>query len=258
MREFFSYDGALFSTLNKITDLVWLNLLWLICCLPLFTIGASTSALFYVTMHMAKNEGSPVTRTFFREFKRNFKQGTALWLIMALAGAVLFTDLYIIVYELRFPQPFDTVFVCINYLLLLVYVLTCIYIFPLQCKFENKVKHTIKNALILGIGHLPQSIVIGFMYFAMGFLAYLMPEIALPVITVIGFSGISLAASHMFISIFNKHIKEEDKADTEKDPDSWEIPEEEDGSAFAAAAAELEAAVTKEDDETVDRTEHLN
>lgn len=227
MREFFNYDGPFFNTLNKITDLVWLNILWIICCLPLFTIGASTTALFYVTTHMAKDEGSGVTKTFFREFKRNFKQSTGLWLIIVLIGAVLFTDLYIVIYELKFPQPFDTVFVCVNYLLLFVYILTVIYVFPLQCKFENKVKHTLKNALILGIGHLPQSIVIGFMYVAMGFLGYLMPELALPVISLIGFSGVSLIASYMFNGIFEKHItaKEGPKDETEKDPDHWEIPE---------------------------------
>ncbi len=232
MREFFNYDGPLFSTLNKITDLVWLNILWVICCLPLFTIGASTTALFYVTTHMAKGEGSGVTKTFFREFKNNFKQATALWLIIAAIGGVLFFDLYMIVYSIRLPQPLDMIFVCFNYLLLFIYVLTVIYVFPLQCKFENKVKYTLKNALILGIGHLPQSIVIGFMYVALGFLIYLFPpELVLPVASVIGFSGVSYAASIMFNSIFDKHItakKEEAGEDTtEKDPDHWEIPEEE-------------------------------
>lgn len=249
LRDFFNYDGPLFTTLNKITDLVWLNILWLICCLPLFTIGASTTALFYVTTHMVNDEGAGVTKTFFREFKRNFKQGTALWLILVLIGAVLFTDLYIIVYELKLPQPFDTVFVCFNYLLLFVYILTVIYVFPLQCKFENKVKHTLKNALILGIGHLPQSIVIGFMYVAMGFLGYLMPEISLPVISLIGMSGVSLAASYMFNSIFKKHITAKEGAEEteEKDPDAWEIPEDMLYETEEVNDVSKEAAVTEEE-----------
>lgn len=227
MSNFFSYDGALFSTLNKITDLVWLNILWFICCLPIFTAGASTTALFYVTLHMAQNEGSGVTKTFFQQFKRNFKQGTAIWLLALLVGFVLCADLYIIVWMMNLPSAIHTAFVCVNFLLLLVFILTLLYVFPLQSMFENKIKHTIKNALILSIGHLPQSIVIGFMYFAMFFLAYMLPELVLPIITVIGFSGISFAASFMFLGIFKKHMRAEDVEKPEKDPDQWEIPEDE-------------------------------
>lgn len=227
LSNFFSYDGALFSTLNKITDLVWLNILWFICCLPIFTAGASTSALFYVTLHMARNEGSGVTKTFFQQFKRNFKQGTAIWLLALLVGGVLCTDLYIIVWMMDLPSLIHTSFVCVNFLLLLVFALTLLYVFPLQSMFENKIKHTIKNALILSIGHLPQSVVIGFMYFAIFFLAYLLPELVLPIITVIGFSGVSFAASFMFLRIFKKHMRAEDVEKPEKDPDQWEIPEDE-------------------------------
>lgn len=227
MSNFFNYDGPLFSALNKITDLIWLNILWVICSLPIFTIGASTTALFYVTMHRAKGEESPITRTFFREFKRNFRQSTAIWLIFVVVGAVLCTDLYIIVSMMKLPSGLHTAFVCVNFLLLLYYVMTLLYVFPLQCTFENKIKHTIKNAMILSIGHLPQSIVIGFFYFAMFFLLYLMPEIMSPIVTFIGFSGVSYGVSFMFWGIFKKHMKKEDTEIKEKDPDAWEIPESE-------------------------------
>lgn len=250
MSNLLNYDGPVFSTLNKITDLIWLNILWIICCLPIFTIGASTTALFYVTLHMARNEGSGVTRTFFREFKRNFRQSTGIWLIFFLVGAILASDLYIIIWMMDLPSTIHTIFVCVNFLLLLYYILTLLYVFPLQCTFENKIKHTIKNAMILSIGHLPQSIVIGFMYFAMFFLLYLMPELMTPIVTFIGFSGISLAASYMFLGIFKKHMKPEDVAKRERDPDAWEIPEEDSDNSEegAAAQAALKEANSSEND----------
>lgn len=225
MSNFFNYDGPVFSTLNKITDLIWLNILWLICCIPIFTIGASTTSLFYITLHMAKQEEGTITRTFFREFKRNFKQSTAIWLIFLVIGFVLCSDLYIIVNMMKLPSFIHTAFVCLNFVLLLYYVLTLLYVFPLQCSFENKIKHTIKNAMILSVGHLPQSIVIGFAYFALFFLLYLMPELMTPILIFIGFSGISLAVSYMFLGIFKKHMKPEDVAKENRDPDAWEIPE---------------------------------
>ena len=237
MSNLLNYDGPVFSTLNKITDLIWLNILWIICCLPIFTIGASTTALFYVTLHMARNEGSGVTRTFFREFKRNFRQSTGIWLLFLLIGIILYSDLQIII-DMELPSTIKTIFVCINFLLLLYYVMTLLYVFPLQCTFENKIKHTIKNAMILSIGHLPQSIVIGFMYFALFVLLYLMPELMTPIVTFIGFSGISLAASYMFLRIFKKHMKPEDVAKQERDPDAWEIPEEDSDNSEENAAAQ--------------------
>lgn len=245
MGNLLNYDGPVFSTLNKITDLIWLNILWMICCLPVFTIGASTSALFYITLHMAKKEeGSGITKTFFREFKRNFKQGTAIWLIFLVIGIILASDLYIIVWMFDLPNVLHTIFVCLNFALLVYYILTLIYVFPLQCTFENKVKHTIKNAMILSIGHLPQSIVIGFFYFALFFLLYLMPELMTPIITFIGFSGISLGVSYMFLGIFKKHMKPEDVAKENRDPDAWEIPEDgtEEGAAARAALEEANSA----------------
>lgn len=245
MGKLLNYDGPVFSTLNKITDLIWLNILWMVCCLPVFTIGASTSALFYITLHMAKKEeGSSITKTFFREFKRNFKQGTAIWLIFLVIGIILASDLYIIVWMFDLPNVIHTVFVCLNFALLVYYILTLLYVFPLQCTFENKVKHTIKNAMILSIGHLPQSIVIGFFYFALFFLLYLMPELMTPIITFIGFSGISLGVSYMFLGIFKKHMKPEDAAKENRDPDAWEIPDDgtKEGAAARAALAEADSA----------------
>lgn len=247
MANFLNYDGPLFSALNKITDLIWLNILWILCCLPIFTIGASTTALFYVTLHMVKNEGGGVTKTFFREFKRNFKQGTGIWLIFLVVGVILCSDLYIIVWMFDLPNLIHTVFVCINFVLLLYFILTLLYVFPLQATFENKVKHTIKNAMILSIGHLPQSIVIGFCYFALFFLLYLMPEIMTPIVTFIGFSGISFGVSRMFLGIFKKHMKPEDAAKKNRDPDAWEIPEDDSEEGTAARTA-LEEANSEEKD----------
>lgn len=242
MSNLLNYDGPVFSLLNKITDLIWLNILWIICSLPIFTIGASTTALFYVTLHMARDEGGGVTKTFFREFKRNFKQSTGIWLLFLVVGTVLYYDLHIVVEDMiKLPHTIKIIFVCINFTLLLYYILTLVYVFPLQATFENKVKHTIKNAMILSIGHLPQSIVIGFFYFALFFLLYLMPEIMTPIVTFIGFSGISFGVSYMFLGIFKKHMKPEDTAKKNRNPDDWEIPEDDSEEGQAARAAFEEA-----------------
>ena len=69
MSEFFNPDSSIMRFITKIASSVYLNILWFICSLPVVTIGASTTALFYVTLKMAKNEEGNITAAFFRSFK---------------------------------------------------------------------------------------------------------------------------------------------------------------------------------------------
>ena len=85
-------DNVIVRALNKICDMVCLNVLWLICCIPVFTIGASTTALYTVMLKMVKNEEGYIFRGFFKAFKENFKQSTIMWLILLALGIVCYID----------------------------------------------------------------------------------------------------------------------------------------------------------------------
>ena len=87
MRDLCNTDKPLFAVLTKLTYSAYLNILWLVCSLPIVTIGASTTALFYVTLKMAEDRDDGLTRMFFKAFRENFKPATKLWLIL-LAGAI--------------------------------------------------------------------------------------------------------------------------------------------------------------------------
>lgn len=80
------WDKPWFSVLTKLTYSAYLNILWLISSLPIFTIGASTTALFYCTLKMAEDRDEGLTRMFFRAFRSNFKPATKLWLILLALG----------------------------------------------------------------------------------------------------------------------------------------------------------------------------
>ena len=95
MGKLFDLESPLFSGLNKMADLIYLNLLTFVCCIPIITIGASMTALNYVVLKMVRNEDSHLTRQFFKSFKQNFKQATIIWLIILLAIIVLAGDFYI-------------------------------------------------------------------------------------------------------------------------------------------------------------------
>ena len=71
MGKVFNFEGPVFSFLSRLADLFWLNLLFVICSIPVITIGASSTALYYVTLKMAKDEEGYITRSFFKSFKEN-------------------------------------------------------------------------------------------------------------------------------------------------------------------------------------------
>ncbi len=88
-------DSPFYRTMGRIGDLVFANLLWLVCCLPVITAGASTLGLFTVVNKMAAKEDYTVRADFFKAFRRDFKQSTALWLVLLLGGLAGFRGLHL-------------------------------------------------------------------------------------------------------------------------------------------------------------------
>ena len=98
--KFFSYESKFSQILLKISGSCLLNLLWFVCSLPIVTIGASTTALYYASLKLVRDEDHHIVSQFFRSFRENFKQATVLWLILLGAGLFLAADGYIL-YHLR-------------------------------------------------------------------------------------------------------------------------------------------------------------
>ena len=78
--KIFDLDSPLMNVLNKMADLMWLNILTLICCIPVITAGAALTSMHYVALKIVRNEESYITRSFFKSFKTNFRQATLIWL----------------------------------------------------------------------------------------------------------------------------------------------------------------------------------
>ena len=145
-------DNAVTRALSKICDMVCLNILWLVCCIPIVTIGASTTALYSVMLKMVKNEEGYIFRGFFKAFKENFKQSTLMWLLFAVLWIVWWLDFN---FAGALPGQFSLVirafFLLLGFLLLSVMT----YAFPLTARYVNPIGATLKNALILTVAKLP-------------------------------------------------------------------------------------------------------
>ena len=140
--------------LTRLADLMLLNVLALVCSIPIVTIGASSSALYYAMGHLIHDEGTP-TRDFFRSFKQNFVQATGLWLLFLAAGAALG---FAFVYYLTTQMTGGMVLLMLSSLVLLLWGLMLTWVFPLQAKFTNTFWKTLNNALLLSVAYLPRTL----------------------------------------------------------------------------------------------------
>lgn len=147
MKFFLNFEGPVQKVLAKIGDFAILNILWLLCSLPIVAVGASTTALNYCTMRLAEGRSTYVAKEFFKAFKQNFRQATVCWLTLIPIAGFLYWD-----YQL-FLQNFGH-----NYFLLiavslvaLLLVMEVFYLFACIARFENSLKEHIKNAFLTAI-----------------------------------------------------------------------------------------------------------
>ena len=153
MRSFFNMDGPIFTFFSKLADLMILNLLFIVCSLPIITIGASLTAMSYVCLKMKDGTEGYIWKSFLSSFRLNFKQATAIWLILAALLAILVTDLLVV---RTLPSQMQIVMQVLVMIGLVLWLIVFLMVFPLQSRFYNPVKVTLHNALLLAIGNAPR------------------------------------------------------------------------------------------------------
>ena len=208
MSRFFTPDNPVMEFIAKIFDLVILNLIFIFSCVPIITIGASTSALSYVTLKMVRGEDPYIWRNFWKSFRQNFKQGTLVWIFSILIFIFLGMDFYII------NSQNTSLFAVVRILLWIVCAVALsvfLYVFPVISHFVCTTKQALKNALLMTFGHLPYTLM---MLALAGLLLFLCSSssklFALIVVLsgICGFSVVSFVYSIMFDRIFQKYESE--------------------------------------------------
>lgn len=204
MQKIFHIEGKIFTTLARIFDLLILNVLFIMSCLPIITIGAALTAMYTTTFKMVRNEETSIAIDFWNGFKSNFKQSTKIWLtLLSTAAAFLFTAQFLMGKgsAILFPLLFVVTISLLSFL----------YVFPLLAKFENRSFQIIKNAIFISFHSMAYSILL----FAITLLFVGLVPIFLPQLIVLWlFLGFSLSAyvkSFLFERLFNNYasIKEE-------------------------------------------------
>ena len=211
MGRFFSMDNKFFTFMNKVADLCILNIICLVCCIPIVTAGASITAMYYVTLKMVRNEEAYIVRSFFKSFKDNFKQATIINLIMIAVGVVLYLDLNV---AKNMPGSSGQIFHVIFMAFVIIYYVLFLYVYPILARFYNTIRNTIKNALFMAIRHLPYTVVmvlIGLCPLLLLFIgSYQIQSTLFVLFLVMGFGVIAYCNSFFLVKIFDHYMPKEE------------------------------------------------
>lgn len=205
MNRLFNIDNGFFRLINKMVDCICLSLLFLLTCIPLITVGASLTALYYTVHKVIKNDRGYLSQEYFSSFKDNFKQSTIIWLILFAAGFLLYADARILIRLGDNGNALGNAFFFFE-ILIFFEVMWGVYIFSYMARFENTVKNIFKNAGFMAIIHLPRTFLIAVITIVFSLVIFIIP-FALIIIPSIYCWFVSL----LMEKTFRKYMSEEDR-----------------------------------------------
>lgn len=206
MKGLFNYDGPVMSAMSRIADLIILNILTVLCCIPIITAGAALTALHYMTIKMVRKEECYIVRGYFKSFKQNFRQATIIWLILLVAMFIIWGDFFILNSGIiSLPKAFSVIIMAVGFL----FMMMVIYTFPVLARFDNTIRNTLKNAFFMSILNLPRTLLVIVIY-VLPFVILLTAPILMPIIFLGGLSISVYLASYMFVKIFKKFEPQEE------------------------------------------------
>lgn len=179
--RFFDMENPIMRALGAICDLLVLNLLAILCSIPVVTAGAALTALSDVTLRIVRREDSGIVRGYFHALRSNLRQGVPLGLIFLAAGAVFYVD-YLV--AAAFAPPLRVAVVAAA----LIVGAVALYAFPLLSRYENTLWQTLKNAASLSIAFFPRTLGMLVVTAGLWLVCLHFFQIALPVLLMFGLS----------------------------------------------------------------------
>lgn len=198
-------ENKLLTALGKLTDSLLLNILFVISCIPVITIGISCTAFYYTTHKVLRHDRSYLWAEYKRAWKENFKQSTSCWLVFLAIGLILGADIGIMYAAFRAGNSYGSAYVFFAVILLLV-LLWMVYAFAYIARFENTTKEVMKNSAFMMFFHFPKTLILlvilavsAFVVWSIPLLVVLVPVLAVWLIEI------------LLESIFIRYMSEEDK-----------------------------------------------
>lgn len=198
--KLFNIDSPLMQGLNKVADLLWLNVLTIICCIPIVTIGASMTAMNYMALKIVRDEECYITRGFFKSFRENFRQATVIWLVLAAIALLLVFDYFIMGgSDFKYKEIAQVAIMACGIILLF----EIVFVFPVLAKFGNTIVNTMKNALMVSILQFPKTILMVIMY-AIPLILFIYVPTVIPFVLFFGMSVPAWCSAKLYNKFFKK------------------------------------------------------
>lgn len=152
----FDMNGPLMNALRTLANIILCNIAFCLLSLPLFTVGASLAALFTCMQAiLTEDEDDVIVKQFWDAFRSNFKQATAIWMICL--GVFAFLGVYYLIVS-SMAGAAGRVYRISFFMMCIVFLFGFQYFFPLQARYANSVKNTLKNAWLLSIAAFPWTV----------------------------------------------------------------------------------------------------
>lgn len=218
MQDYIKPESKVMQIFYKATECMLLSILWVITSLPIFTIGASTTALYYTVVKVIRNNEGYVWGEFWNGFRINFKQATIIWLVAALLLAGAVADI-VVVYVLSVAGR-GSRWLCLPFMILLAFGLMWVqYIFPYIARFEDRTKTVLFNTFWMVLFHFWHSVFLLIIMAAFITVVYMFP-ITIP-LAIFFFPGVyTIISASILEARFKTHMKAEDAEDADPEEDA--------------------------------------
>lgn len=214
MGNLFNVNNVFFRFMGKLFDVVALNIVFIIVCIPIVTIGPAISALYYASVKSIRRDRSYPIKEFFKAFKRDFKQSFIVGLIMVIAGIILYID---VKFSVDFIQNSFIYMRYIYFIIAAVLAFIMIYIYPLISRFSLKLSGLFKLSFYLSIRHFLTTIVSIILLFGGFVLVYISVGLAMLIVPV----TVTLLISMMMEKVLIKCLDLVKTDENYEDRDQW-------------------------------------
>ena len=157
MKNTFDMDYLFFRFMSRLGDIFMLNLIFVLTCIPVITIGAAVTAMMSTTLKMSVNKEGYIVSQYWKAFKQNFKQATVIHLIMTGVGVLLGFDIY---YWFSRKTGISKMMLIVAVIMMFVYLMVLLYAYVQQALFENSIKENLKNGFLTSLKNLPVTILL--------------------------------------------------------------------------------------------------
>jgi uncharacterized membrane protein YesL len=244
MGKIFDIDSPLMHALSKLADVMWLNILTFVFAIPLILeqlfflgpvffgeldfqvsfvfwawilgivfsipLGPALTGMHYVLLKIVRDEDSYVTKSFFKSFKENFKQGAVLQIIQFAAAGILLLD-YLLMKDNT--GIYRYLVIAISIILYMV----SLYIYPLLSKFVNTIPGTLKNAALMSVLALPKTALMVLVSAVPVLILYFFDMKAVPLILLLGIAGPGFVCALLYNSTFKRFEPKEEAVSEEEE-----------------------------------------